>query len=254
MFKARTERIQRLTEKFPQRIQELERVLDRRTNVYIDFANVKPWATKLGWHVDVKRLKQFLDSFDNINSIKLYQGTLAGDAESEQFVKEVKSYGYDLTTKPVKIMKLSIDVSSIPANSPDILKNFIRAPLLRTLRLEAIEYLNNQLRELNRRGWRYLEDRKCNFDLEIGRDMLVDYAAHGIENFVLWSGDSDFVDPLRQLIDDGMKVSVFATARRVAAEFGELVKRGLFIYDIQKIRNFICWKREIEPGAEGRLP
>src|ERR1039458_6267205 len=150
MFKAKTDRIQVLAEKYPQRIEELERFLDQRTNVYIDFANVKPWATKLGWHVDVRRLKQFLDSFDTINSVKMYQGTLTGDTESEQFVQEVKSYGYDLTTKPVKIMRLSIDVSSIPANSPDILKNFIRAPLLRTLRLEAIEYLNNQLRDLNR--------------------------------------------------------------------------------------------------------
>jgi len=250
MFKAKTERIQRLAEKYPQRIQELERVFDRRTNVYIDFANVKPWATKLGWHVDLRRLKQFLDSFDSIKSIRLYHGTLIGDVESEQFVREVKSYGYDLTTKPVKIMRLSIDVSSIPANSADILKNFIRAPLLKTLTLEAVEYLNNQLRELNRRGRTYLEDRKCNFDVEIGRDMLVDYAENGIENFVLWSGDSDFVDPLRQLIQDGKKVCVFATARRIAAEFGELVKEGLFIYDIQKIRNFICWKREIEPGVE----
>jgi hypothetical protein len=179
-----------------------------------------------------------------------YQGTLTGDAESEQFIREVKAYGYALTTKPVKIMKLSIDVSSIPAHSPDILKNFIRTPLLRTLRLEAIEYLNGQLRELNRRGTKFLEDRKCNFDVEIGRDMLLDYAAHGIENFALWSGDSDFVDPLRQLIEDSRKVYVFATARRVAAEFGELVKQGLFIYDIQKIRDFICWKREIEPGAK----
>ena len=250
MFKARTERIQALAEKYPQRIQELERVFDRQTNVYIDFANVKPWATKLGWHVDLRRLKQFLDSFDSINSIRLYHGTLIGDVESEQFVREVKSYGYDLTTKPVKIMRLSIDVSSIPANSADILKNFIRAPLLKTLTLEAVEYLNNQLRELNRRGRTYLEDRKCNFDVEIGRDMLVDYAENGIETFVLWSGDSDFVDPLRQLIQDGKKVCVFATARRVAAEFGELVKRGLLIYDIQKIRNFICWKREIAPEAE----
>jgi len=41
-----------------------------------------------------------------------------------------------------------------------------------------------------------------------------------------------------------------ATARTVAAEFGELVNRGLFIYDIQKIRNFICWKREIEPRVK----
>ncbi len=221
MFKAKTKRIQKLAEKYPHRIHELEIVFDRQTNVYIDLANVKPWATKLGWHVDLKRLKQFLDSFGTINAIKLYQGTLTGDADSEQFVRDAKSYGYDLTTKPVKIMRLSIDVSSIPADSPDILKSFIRAPLLKTLRLEAVEYLNSQLRELNRRGNRYLEDRKCNFDVEIGRDMLVDYAAHGIENFVLWSGDSDFVDPLRQLIEDGKKVCVFATARRVAAEFGE---------------------------------
>lgn len=48
MFKAKTERIQKLADKYPQRIQELERVIDRRTNVYIDFANVRPWATKLG--------------------------------------------------------------------------------------------------------------------------------------------------------------------------------------------------------------
>lgn len=252
MFKAKTERIQELAAKYPLRIQELERVFDRRTHVYIDFANVKPWATKLGWHVDLKRLKQFLDSFDTINSIKLYQGTLAGDAESEQFARDVQSYGYQLTTKPVKIMRLSIDVSSIPANSPDILKNFIRAPLLKTLTLEAIEYVNNQLRELNRRGRRYLEERKCNFDVEIGRDMLLDYAENDVENFVLWSGDSDFVDPLRQLIEDGKKVCVFATARRVAAEIGYLVKHGLLIYDIQKIRNFICWKKEIEPGTFGR--
>ena len=76
-------------------------------------------------------------------------------------------------------------------------------------------------------GRTYLEDRKCNFDVEIGGDMLLDYAEKGIKAFVLWSGDSDFADPLRQLIDDGMKVYVFATARRVAAEFEELVMRGL---------------------------
>lgn len=249
MFKPRTERIQQLAVKYPRRIKELEGIFDRPTNVYIDFANVRPWSTKLGWHVDPKRLKQFLDSFDTVNSIKFYQGTLEGDAESEAFVGDVKSFGYDLKTKPVKIMRLSIDVSSIPANSPDILKNFIRPPLLRNLSLAAIEYLNGELRKLNAQGKRYLEDRKCNFDVEIGRDMLVDYAEHGIEGFVLWSGDSDFADPLNQLIDDGKKVFVFATARRIAAEFDELVKKGLFIYDIQKIRDFICWKREIEPDT-----
>lgn len=247
MFKAKTDRIQKVAEKYPRRIKELEGIFDRKTNVYIDFANVRPWATKLGWHVDPKRLKQFLDSFDTINSIKLYQGTLEGVHESEQFVRDVRSFGYDLKTKTVKIMRLSIDVSSIAPNSPDILKNFIRAPLLRSLKLEAIEYLNSELRKLNKQGKLYLEDRKCNFDVEIGRDILIDYAEHGIESFVLWSGDSDFADPLNQLLDDGKKVFVFATARKVASELSDLVKKGLFIYDIQKIRDFICWKREIRP-------
>lgn len=247
MFEAKTDRIQKLAEKYPQRIKELEGIFDRKTNVYVDFANVRPWATKLGWHVDPKRLKQFLDSFDAVNSIKFYQGTLEGDADSEQFVRDVINWGYDLKTKPVKIIRLSIDVSSIAPNSPDILKNFIRAPLLKSLKLEAIEYLNDELRKLNKQGKLYLEDRKCNFDVEIGRDMLIDYAENAIENFALWSGDSDFADPLKQLLDDGKKVFVFATARKVASELNDLVKKGLFIYEIQKIRDFICWKREIRP-------
>ena len=245
MFNPKTTRINELAKKYPDRIQELEAVLARLTNIYIDYANVRPWATKLGWHVDPKRLKQFLDSFDTVKSVKLYHGTLAGDAESEQFARDIEEFGYNLTTKPVKIMRLSIDVSSIPPNSPDILKNFIRAPLLRTLNLALIEFLNSELRELNKQGKRYLEDRKCNFDVEIGRDMLVD-DRNGIETFILWSGDSDFADPLAQLLKDGKRVFVFATARKVSSELNDLKKKGLEIYDIQKIRNFICWKKEIQ--------
>lgn len=191
-------------------------------------------------------MKQCLDSFDTIQAIKLYHGTLAGDAESEQFVKDIQGFGYDLKTKPVKIMRLSIDVSSIPANSPDILRDFIRAPLLRSLNLAAIEFLNRELEKLNKQGKRYLEDRKCNFDVEIGRDMLID-ERNGVGNFVLWSGDSDFADPLGQLLKGGKRVFLFATARRVAAELNDLRKKGLVIYDIQKIRDFICWKKEIRP-------
>jgi len=83
------------------------------------------------------------------------------------------------------------------------------------------------------------------FDVEIGRDILTDYDKNGIENFVLWSGDSDFADPIKQLLINGKKVVIFATARRVSSELSALTKDGLFIFDIQKIRNFICWKRDI---------
>jgi len=247
MFQPKTERIKELAQKYPERILELERIFDKETNIYIDFANVIRWQDKLKWHIDLKRLKQFLDSFGNVKKIKFYNGKLEGDEKSLAILEEAEKCGYDVKTKSVKIMKLSIDVSSISPNSPEILKNFIRAPLLKKLKVEAIEFLNNQLKELNQQGILFVQDLKCNFDVEIGRDMLLDYEKNQVENFILWSGDSDFADPINQLLEDGKKVVLFATARKVASELNELQEKGLFIFDIQKIRNFICWKREILP-------
>ena len=98
---------------------------------------------------------------------------------------------------------------------------------------------------MNNNGIDFIEDLKCNFDVEIGRDMLLDYERNHCETFVLWSGDSDFADPVSQLIRDNKKVILFATSGRVSAELNELTKSGLVIFEINKIRNLICWKSEI---------
>lgn len=254
MFNPTTKRIEKLSEDYTKTIEELESIFDTKTNVYIDFANVIRWQEKLGWHIDLKRLKQFLNSFDAVSSVKFYNGTIVGDTTSEGFIKDVEKMKYDIHTKPVKILKLSIDVSSISENSPTLLENFIRKSLLLNFNLETIEYLNKKLKELNDKGIKVIEDLKCNFDVEIGRDMLIDYDKNGIENFVLWSGDSDFADPIKQLLEDEKKVVLFATARRVSQELGDLTKDGLFIFDIQKIRNFICWKKEMQKGSPKKTP
>ena len=244
MFKAKTEKLEHIAKLYHFRITELEKILDRTTNVYIDFGNVKHWQDKLGWHVSLKRLKHFLDSFDTIKDVKFYYGTLNHDVNSAAIMAEAQSQKYIVTTKPVKIIKLSIDVSSVSSSSPDILKDFINPILLQKLNIETIEYLNTKLKELNLQGITYLEDMKCNFDVEIGSDMLLDYAASKAECYILWSGDSDFEDPIRQLLADGKRVALFVTSRKVAKELNELTKQGLMIFDIQKIRNFICWNRE----------
>jgi len=245
MFIPKTDRIKQIAKKDPEKIIELEKIFDQPTNIYIDYANVRPWANKLRWHIEPKRLKQFFDSFDTIRSVKIYNGTLVGDEISENLNKNLEHFGYKLKTKPVKIMKKSIDVSSIPSTSSAILESFIRKPLLQKFKVETIEYLNFQLQELNKQEILSIEDKKCNFDVEIGRDMLTDYDKNGTEVFILWSGDSDFADPVEQLLKDGKRVYIFATARKVASELNELQKQGLMIYDIQKIRDFICWKKEI---------
>lgn len=245
MFKPISDRLEILSKNDPNRILELEAIFNKPTNVYIDYANIKPWAEKLGWHVDLKRLKQLLNSFDTVKEVKIYYGTLVGDQRSEEIIHLAEELGYIVKTKPVKLMKLSIDVSSIPLDSPDLLKSFIRKPLMQKLRVETVEMLNNELKLLNQQGILHIDDYKCNFDVEIGRDMLRDYDNDGFDNFVLWSGDSDFEEPIRQLLEDNKKVVLFATARRVATELNNLRPKGLTIFDIQKIREFICWRKEM---------
>lgn len=244
-FTAKTERIASLAQTFAGRIAELKEIFEAPTYVYSDYANVRPWADRLRWHVDLKRLKQLLDSFDTVRAVKLYQGTLVGDRDSETLIRDVSTAGYEVITKPVKIMRHSIDVSSVAPDSSDILKSFVRTPLLRQLKLEAVAYLNDRLRELNRAGTLWLEDRKCNFDVEIGRDLLRDFDQRRADTFVLWSGDSDFAGPVEELLANGKRVYLFATARRVSTELSALRARGLVVFDIQKIREFICWPREM---------
>jgi len=244
MFKPKTKRIELLAKENPQIIKNLQEIFDKKTNIYIDFANIVFWQDRLNWHISLKRLKQFLDSFNNIKKIKFYYGTLEGDSYSEQLLKSVKSYNYEVRTKTVKIIPISIDVSSIPINSPNLLKNFIRKPLLSKLNLEDIELLNQRLKYLNNQGIKYLEDKKCNFDVEIGVDMEIDSIQNNAENFVLWSGDSDFEDPVNQLLEWGRKVVIFMTARRISTE---LTATKTDKFEIKKIKEFICWPKEL-PG------
>lgn len=241
MFNPKTIKIEDISKNNEQVIKDLESVFQGKTNVYIDYANVLGWEDKLGWSIDIRRLKQFLDSFETINSVNFYYGTLTSDVRSENLIKDIQGHGYNLKTKPVKIMRLSLDVSSVPSNSPTILQNFISKSLLRKFNIETIEYLNNKIKELNNQGTKYIEVRKCNFDVEIGRDILVDSSQNGIDSFVIWSGDSDFSDPVIQLFKESKNVTIFATARRISRE---LSQTGARIFDIQKIREFICWPRD----------
>jgi len=250
MFSPKTERIKKLAIIFPETIKELEKFFSDSANVYIDWQNVIHWQEKLGWHFHLKRIKQFFDSFESVKSVKIYTGTLGGNQQAEEQINELKNAGYIVTTKPVKLMKMFIDVSSIPKDSPAILKNFIKKSLLSKLDIETIEYLNKKLSTFNKQGILYIEEPKCNFDVEIGRDMQKDFESDGVQNYILWSTDSDFEDPITQIRNDGRNAVIFAVSGKVAPE---LDKTGVFIFDVKKIREFICWPREIPQDIKDKL-
>jgi len=250
MFKPVTDKINNLAEIYPESLKQLNVLFQKSTAVYIDFANVIHWSKKLKWHIDIKRLKQLFDSFNSIKYVHFYNGVVEDNEDSVNIIDHATKLGYIVTSKPVKRMNLSIDVSGIPKNSPSILQGFIKRALLNKFSIETIEYLNTQLEDLNNRGLKYIEHWKCNFDVEMGRDMLIDHEHKKIEHFSLWSGDSDFADPVNQLLKDGKNVSIFATARRISPE---LDATGVLIFEIWKIKDFICWNKEISNEAKKRL-
>ncbi len=122
----------------------------------------------------------------------------------------------------------------------------MRSALVRKLEIAEIENINRIFSNLNKREIYYIEDRKCNFDVELGSDMIMDLKQNDINTYVLWSGDSDFADSIEQILNADKKVILFATARKVATELNSLRNKGLFIFDIKKIKNYICWRKEID--------
>lgn len=254
MFKSKTQKIEELLDFDPRNRKVTEEMLvlfGNNVYMYIDYANVKPWSTKLGWHISIERLSQFLESFSSIKITRFYHGTLEGDENSEKEIKMVQAGYFNLRTKPVKIMKHFIEYTSIKPDSSSLLSQFIRKALLRKYTGETIEYLNYRFKEMNDVGINHIEDRKCNFDVEIGVDMLLDCERAEIDTFVLWTGDSDFVDPIRKLLSSGKKVILFATAGKVSRELNKMRNEGLLIFDIDKIQDFICWNRELNKKAKG---
>lgn len=223
---------------------DFEVIFSSRTHVYVDYGNVRPWSDRLGWHVDTKRLYQLFDSFTCPKKLNFYYGTMTGDNESEKLIENVRSQGYFVTTKPVKRIKISIDVSSVSSGSPDILRNFIARPLLESLSVKQIEELNGHLKTLNNQGTMFFEDLKCNFDVEIGTDMLEDMR-NKVEGFILWSCDCDFADTILKLLEAGKKVTAFGIAGRFARELNDLRPAGLRFYEVKRLKEFLCWPREL---------
>jgi hypothetical protein len=72
MFETKSETLKSLAEKFPKRIKELENIFNKKTNIYIDYANILSWNDRLHYNIDLKRFYKFFRSFKNVDKIYFY--------------------------------------------------------------------------------------------------------------------------------------------------------------------------------------
>lgn len=77
--------------------------LTGQTAVFIDWANVHGWETKLKWVIDPKKLYRYLKSYPEIKSVKFFFGQDTHPA-SKNFLREIRKIGYQVVTKAVKYL------------------------------------------------------------------------------------------------------------------------------------------------------
>ena len=247
LFKPKTEKIRNLYSQNTKKVEDLLKLLEGRTVVYIDYANIKSWCTRLEWNIDLKRTKQFFDSFLGIQEVRIYYGILKSNSASREMIKKIQKFGYFLVTKPVKRMKHSIDVTGLNSESDTaLLRRFIKRSLLDLCSEKQVKYFNNILSNLNKSGKLYIEDLKCNFDVEMGSDIVVALESDSFDTAIIWTGDSDFENPIKKILKHRKNAILFGAPYLVAKELGDLRCAGLQIFDIKKIKDFISYPRDIK--------
>jgi len=221
----------------PDRVQKKQvQVLKLRgkTAVFIDYANVKAWAKKHGYLLDLRALYIFLKKI-GISKISLYYGADPKNPSSFSFLNKLRTFGFEVITKDVKYIKVSL---------LDIFKKHINQQLLNRLSSSTRKLLLKEVGELEKREIKLLLP-KANFDVEITLDMIL--FIEEFNTFILFSGDGDFAATVKYLRSLKKRVIVVADKKFLSGELYRRADGVIFFADLVKmIRGLIK-----NPGRTG---
>jgi len=163
------------------------------------------WQDVLGWKFRIEDVINQLFSFPNIKEVKVYYGLNKRDLEnSEAFHNRIKKTGAILRTKQMKFIQKDINEGL-----------FFQRRTMTLFDGPVKGKIQELINELQKSGI-IIEEPKCNFDVEMAMDMLDD--AEKITATILFSGDSDLVNPLERLKVKGKKIAVVGVRGQVAGE------------------------------------
>ncbi|MEK7067459.1 MAG: NYN domain-containing protein [Patescibacteria group bacterium] len=166
-----------------------------KVKIYIDGANIFYAQKEMGWSLDWLKIKEYLAKHYAITEIRYYQGIKEDDANIARYLKYLDHLGVTVITKPLKVIKISD-----------------RHPM---------KQLHN-----------YTEIYKCNFDVEITADMIFDRT--NIDEYILFSGDSDFDYVVKRLRDVGKRFTVYSSKKVLSWELKLAVNRYEFLEKYQE--------------------
>lgn len=173
--------------------------------VYLDLTNMFHWQDVLGWRFRIEDVIKQLLGFENIKEVKVYYGLNIKDQKnSEAFHDRIKKAGGVLKTKPMKFIQKNINEGM-----------FFQRRTLTLFEGGVKSKITELVEELHKTGI-IIEEPKCNFDVEMAMDILDD--AEKVTAVMLFSGDSDMLEPLTRLKIKGKNIGVVGVRGKVASE------------------------------------
>lgn len=172
---------------------------------YLDLTNMFHWQDVLGWKFRIEDLIGQLFNFPNIKAVKVYYGLNERDKKnSEAFHNRIKKTGAILRTKPMKFIRKDINEAL-----------FFQRRTITLFDGQVKSKIYELIDELKKSGV-IIEEPKCNFDVEIAMDMIDD--VEKITAIMIFSGDSDLLEPLERLKVKGKKIGIVGVRGMVAGE------------------------------------
>lgn len=188
---------------------------DKETSLiaYLDLANMFHWQDVLRWGFSVDNLIDQLKKIPSIKEIRIYYGTdIKNRQKSENFFKRIQSKETVVITKDVKYIKKEVD---------DYF--FVKRKTLPLFNQKSQNKLTELSKSVKEQGLLFIEEPKCNFDVEISLDMLD--AADKTSGYFLFSGDSDFKETLSRLKIKHKNIYVFGVRGQVGHELWSLMTK-----------------------------
>jgi uncharacterized LabA/DUF88 family protein len=188
----------------------LKKYLKGKTIAFVDYANIKAWAREKNLAFDLEVLYQYLKNL-GVEKILFYYGTDPKNSRSHAFLTKMHQIGFEVITKPVKYIKISLfNLFHQPQNKE----------ALKKLSLEIQKAILKEIKQLEQKKIRLLFP-KANFDVEMTLDMAL--FEKSFSYFLVFSGDSELLTIIKHLKSKGKKIVVLAGKKYLA---GELLKEA----------------------------
>ena len=165
-----------------------------KAKVYIDGANIFYTQRKLKFSIDWVKMRNYLSEERDILEMPYYVGIKENDEKMNSYLRYLDAIGVSTVTKPLKIIKIDKD--------------------------HILEKVKN-----------FKEIYKCNFDVEMTTDILLDRSM--VDEIILFSGDSDFDYLIKKLHDVGKSVTVFSSRKMISWELKMSARKYMFNEDLK---------------------